>query len=75
MVQLLRYTKKIILRIVLYPLKVLPTKKNRILLHNDLGRNYSCNLKSIAEYITSNYSGQFEIIYSDRKSTRLNSSH
>lgn len=64
MVQLLRYTKKIILRIVLYPLKVLPTKKNRILLHNDLGRNYSCNLKSIAEYITSNYSGQFEIIYS-----------
>jgi len=62
--QLLRYLKKIFLRIALCPLKVLQVKKNRVLLHNDLGYNYSCNLKCIAEYITSNYYGQFEVIYS-----------
>lgn len=62
--QLLRYSKKIILNMVLCPLKILPVRKNRILLHNDLGYNYSCNLKSIAEYITSNYHEHFEVILS-----------
>lgn len=64
MEQLFRYSKKVIFRMMLYPLRVLRVKKNRILLHNDLGNNYSCNLKSIAEYITSDYPGQFEVIYS-----------
>ena len=59
-----RYLKKKIMRAVLTPLKIIPIKKTRIFLINDLGKNYSCNLKSISEYFIKYYPNKYDIIFS-----------
>ena len=59
----IRYLKKKILYMVLFPMRVLPIRKNRIILHNDLGLKYSDNPKAVAEYILANYPGQFDVVY------------
>lgn len=60
---LIRYIKKKAMRALLTPFKVLPVMKNRVMIINDLGRNYSCNPKAITEYLINNYKGEVEIVY------------
>lgn len=59
---LIRYLKKIVLRICLLPIRMIPIKKNRVILVNDLAYNYSDNSKWIAEYLLKHYPGKFEIV-------------
>ena len=59
---LIRYLKKVALRTSLLPLRLLPVKKNRIILFNNLAMNYSDNSKWVAEYILKNYPDRFELI-------------
>ncbi len=47
--ELFRYLKKVIIRTFLTPLKLIPTKKDRILLINDMSPNYAGNPKYIGE--------------------------
>ena len=61
--ELKRYTKKIIMRIALSPFRLFPVKKNRIVLYNNLGYKYSDNPKCVAEYLSKEYPGKFEIIF------------
>lgn len=60
--EVLRYYKKIIIRIVLFPLKVLPVKRHRVLLINDMSPYYTDNLKYIGEEIRRRNKG-VELIY------------
>lgn len=61
--ELKRYAKKIIMRIALSPFRLFPVKKNRIVLYNNLGYKYSDNPKCVAEYLSKEYPGKFEIIF------------
>lgn len=65
-----RYYKKVFMRVVLFPLRLLPLKKNRVLLHNDLAYNYSCNPKYVAEFLKKYYSNKFDIIVSVKEPER-----
>ncbi|MBE6933668.1 MAG: CDP-glycerol glycerophosphotransferase [Ruminococcaceae bacterium] len=58
-----RYSKKLAMRAMLFPLRILPVKKNRVFLINDLAYNYSDNPKFVAEYLEKNYPGTFEIVF------------
>lgn len=60
--EVFRYCKKIITRIVLFPLKVLPVRKHRVLLINDMSPHYTDNLKYIGEEIRRRNKG-VELIY------------
>lgn len=62
--ELVRYTKKIAMLIVLTPLRLLKTKNNKIIMDNCLSHNYSDNIKPIAEHLISFYPGRFEIYIS-----------
>jgi len=64
MYELIRFAKKIMMLIVLFPLRVLPVKRNRIILDNCLAHNYADNIKPISEYLLSNYPSKFEIYIS-----------
>ena len=44
-------------------LYVFPIKQNRIILHSFNGKQYSCNPRSISEYIVKHYPNQYEIIW------------
>ncbi len=59
--EIIRYAKKISMLVVLYPLKLLKTKPNRVLLDNCLAHNYSDNIKPIAEWLVKRFPGQFEV--------------
>lgn len=61
---LIRYTKKIAVRTCLRPIRLLPVKKNRVMLVNDLSRKYADNPKCVAEYLLHEYPGKFEIVIS-----------
>ena len=61
---LVRYLKKKVMRAILTPLKLFHVKKNRILMVNDIGYNYSCNPRAITEYLLQNEKGLFDIVYS-----------
>lgn len=55
-----------LLRIVLFPMRILKIKKNRILFTGLTGgrlNEYSCNPAYLCEYILKNYPGRFEIIW------------
>lgn len=62
--ELIRYAKKIVMRTLLSPIKLVPVKKNRVILVNDLSRKYAGNPKYVAEYLTQEYPGKFEIVIS-----------
>lgn len=64
--QFIHYYKKIILRVLLMPLRIMPIKQNRVFMHNDLAYNYSCNPKYVTEYLLKKYPAQFEIIISTK---------
>ena len=59
---ILRYSKKILMRTAMLPLRLFPIKKNRVLLMNSLAQNYGDNPKYVAEYLLKHYPGKFEII-------------
>lgn len=60
--ELIRYAKKVVMRILLTPLKLIPMKKNRVMLVNDLSYKYSDNSKFVAEYLDCVYPGKFELV-------------
>lgn len=64
MEELRKYFTKRIMRMLLLPLRLLPIKRNQIFIINDLGYNYSCNPKVIAEYLIKEYKNSYKIIYS-----------
>lgn len=66
MLPFLRFALKLIMLIMLYPLRLFPIKKNRVLLLNNIlnfDAKYSCNPKYLAEYMLLHYPNRFQIIY------------
>lgn len=61
---LIRYIKKMIIRVILTPLKLFPVKKNKVILINDLAYNFSDNQKYVAKYLKQRYDGKFQIVFS-----------
>lgn len=59
---LLRFSKKILMRTLMLPLRLFPVKKNRLVLMNALAQNYGDNPKSVAEYLLKHYPNTYEII-------------
>lgn len=66
MAEWIRYLKKTIMLVLLFPLRIFPVKHDRVFLHNDLAQKYSGNPKAVAEYLLSAFPGTFQIIYSVR---------
>ena len=62
----IHYYKKIILRLLLFPLRLFPVIQNRVFMHNDLAYNYSCNPKYVTEYLLKMYPNKFDIIVSTK---------
>lgn len=62
--ELIRFSKKIVLRVLLFPLRLLKVKYSRVFVHNDLAYNYSDNGKYIVEFLDSVYTGKFNIVVS-----------
>ncbi len=52
------------MRIILFPLRILKVKKNKVLLINDLGKNYAANPKSVAEELLKSQEGAYKLVYS-----------
>ncbi len=50
----------------LFPLRLFPVKKNRIVLCNDLSYKYAGNPKVVGEYLRKNYPGKFDLVASVR---------
>lgn len=44
-------------------LYIFPIKQNRIILHSFNGKQYSCNPRTVSEYIVKHYPNQYEIIW------------
>jgi putative glycero-phosphotransferase len=62
----IRYSLKIGMLMLLFPLRIFPIKKNRILLLENIlnfDAQYNSNTKYISEYLLKNYPNVFEIIY------------
>lgn len=55
--------KKLVVWVLLLPLRLLPVKRNRVLLNNGLSHNYSDNPKAVAECLRKDYPECFEIIF------------
>ena len=60
---LLRFGKKVAMRICLYPLRLFPIKQNRVVLMNNLSKTYADNPKCVAEYLLENHKDKLEIIF------------
>lgn len=61
--EIIRFIKKILMQIILYPLRVLKVDNNKVLLINNLALKYSGNPKYIAECLYGKYPDQFEIVF------------
>lgn len=64
---IVRYIKKLIIRTVLYPFRVLPVKHKRIVLVEELSGRYYGNPKYVAEYMNLHYRNKFEILYAVKR--------
>ena len=64
--ELIRYAKKVALRTALTPLRLLPVKKNRVFLINNLSHKYGGNPKYVAEQLVRDYGDALEIVVSVR---------
>lgn len=62
--ELKRYAKKRIIRALLTPLRLLPVKKNRVFLINNLSHKYAGNPKYVAEHLMENYGDRLQIVLS-----------
>ena len=65
--ELKRYAKKLIIRTFLTPLRLLPVKKNRVFLINNLSHKYAGNPKYVAEYLMAHYGDKLEIVFSVKR--------
>ncbi len=65
--ELIRYVKKLVIKVGLLPFKILKVKRNRILLINDISYNYSDSSKYIYEYMNEVYPNKFDVIISVKK--------
>lgn len=65
--ELKRYAKKLIIRTFLTPLRLLPIKKNRVFLINNLSHKYAGNPKYVADYLMENYGDELEIVFSVKR--------
>lgn len=75
MLAFIRFSAKIGMLILLFPLRIFPIKKNRILLLNGIlnfDGKYGCNSKYISEYLLKYYPNKFEIIYPLGKNRNFN---
>lgn len=61
--ELIRLAKKIVMRLLLFPMRLLPIKNNKVVFYNNLSNTYSCNPKYIAEYMKTTYNGKFDLVY------------
>ncbi|MBQ6848812.1 MAG: CDP-glycerol glycerophosphotransferase family protein [Clostridia bacterium] len=61
--EMLRFGKKVAMRVLLFPLRLIPVKKNRVVMMNNLAKTYADNPKYVTEYLLEHYPGQFEIIF------------
>lgn len=59
---LLRFSKKILMRTMMLPMRLFPVKKNRLVLMNALAQNYGDNPKSVAEYLLAHYPDKYQIV-------------
>ena len=62
-----RYAKKLVIRTLLTPLRLLPVKKNRVFIINNLSHKFAGNPKYVAEYLLENYGGKLEIVLSVKR--------
>lgn len=62
--EFLRYAKKIVMRALLTPIKLLPIKKNQVILVNDLSYKYAGSPKAIGQELERRYPGKFKIVVS-----------
>lgn len=60
--ELIRMVKKTALSAVLLPMRLIPLKRNRIIILNELNGRYSGNPRYIAEYLLKKHPGEFELI-------------
>ena len=65
--ELKRYAKKLVIRTLLLPLRLLPVKKNRVFLINNLSHKFAGNPKYVAEHLMENYGNRLEIVISVRE--------
>lgn len=59
--EIIRYLKKLAMLTVLSPLRLLPVKRNRVIMDNCLAHNYADNIRPIAEYLIHHHPNRFEI--------------
>ena len=62
--ELKRYAKKVIIRTLLTPLRLLPIKNNRVFVINNLSHKFAGNPKYVAQHLEKAYPGKFEIVVS-----------
>jgi len=60
--ELIRFAKKTAMRMLLCPINLVPIKKNRVMLVNNLSLKYAGNPKYVAEYLCREYPGKFEVV-------------
>lgn len=65
--ELKRYAKKLVIRTLLTPLRLLPIQKNRVFLINNLSHKFAGNPKYIAQYLHSGYGDKLEIVVSVKR--------
>ncbi|MDO4344852.1 MAG: CDP-glycerol glycerophosphotransferase family protein [Eubacteriales bacterium] len=66
MINILKAVYSVMLRILLFPMRIFPVHPRRIIFTALTGGNtyeYSCNLKYICEYLLDNLPGEFEILW------------
>lgn len=61
--ELLHLIKKLAMLVMLFPLKLFPIKKNRLMLNNGLSHNYSDSPKAVAEFLCRCYPHELEIFF------------
>ena len=62
-----RYAKKLVIRTLLSPLRLLPVKKNRVFIINNLSHKFAGNPKYVAEYLMENYGDRLDIVLSVKR--------
>ena len=62
--ELKRYAKKLVIRNLLLPLRLLKVKKNRVFIINNLSHKFAGNPKYVAEHLMENYCDRLEIVIS-----------
>lgn len=63
MSEIIRYLKKIAMCVMLFPFRLIPMRKNRILLTNSMSLTYADNPKYVAEYICCYFPGKYDLVF------------